>query len=141
MRTSLVTVLTGLVLVTGCTGCTDAANGKAVKLRTTDQIRTALGDTYWKYWADSIPGLARGEVDGPKGVHYGKITGVTRAEDVHWAIGSIRIKGHPDSDRGGPHVWNKAGGGPWKYRGDSDGCPAVPARLLKAWGQPRLICR
>ncbi|GAA3119107.1 hypothetical protein GCM10010466_07470 [Planomonospora alba] len=126
--------------ITGGAGSALAADaqapGKAVNLRITGTIRTALADAYWNRAAD----FPRGKVDGPRKVYYGKITGATRGKDVYWAIGSIGIKGNPVSYQDGPHVWRKRAGGPWKHLGDSGGCPAVPKKLLRLWKRTDLIC-
>ncbi|GAA2897399.1 hypothetical protein GCM10010517_62460 [Streptosporangium fragile] len=142
MRISLMAALAGLALLTSCMDPADSADGKAVKLKPTEEIRTALGDAYWRYLADLRRAPARNKIVGPEQVYYGKIAGGKQfTEDVYWAMGSIDIKGDRGNDGNGLHVWRKVGNGPWKYRGGDYTCPTVPGKLLKAWNRADLICR
>ncbi|MBB2913958.1 hypothetical protein FHS43_005267 [Streptosporangium becharense] len=150
MRRSLLTAFVALSVVAGGAGpalaadtagvtagavAVSAAPGQAVNLKLTAQVRKALADAYWRNPSSTDP-FPRAKVDGPKDVHYGKITGSTPARDVYWAIGDIGIKGDPVSYQGGPHIWRKVGNGTWKHVGDTGGCLSkVPAKLLKVWKQ------
>jgi hypothetical protein len=106
------------------------SGGRAVNLELSAKTRHKLADAYWLKHRSA----ARGKVDGPSRVYYGKITGATTTGNVYWALGNIGVKGDPISYQDGPHIWRKRGGGTWQYLGDTGGCPdRVPRALLKVW--------
>jgi hypothetical protein len=82
--------------------------------------------------------VTAGELSIPDNVlFYGAIEGTSAAADAYWVVGPVVVAGAQT----GPHVWRRAGEGPWTVAASGPGaCAQLPAPLIDVWRGTPAVC-